>query len=219
MKTRTIIAFAAGSVVLIAAAAAALLLATHTTGGTEDSAAPSSGPYRGSEPPGINKLPTFALPQYDGRGLIRSADLHGHVAVATFVDSACRQSCPIIIGVLGRALRQLSRTEHRQVIAFAISVDPRVDTPAHVRRFLTQRRALGELNYLVAPVAQMKPIWKQFHVLSAAETGNADLHSADVRVFDRNGLWVSTLNAGADLSIPNVVHDIRQAMRGRKLRG
>ena len=214
MKRRVVIAFAAGSVILAGAAAAALLIGASTTSGTGGFEAPSSGPYRGSEPPGINKLPTFVLPRYDRGGLVRSKDMHDHVVVATFVDSACRASCPIILGVLGRALRQLSRTEHGQVIAFAISVDPRVDTPIHVRQFLTERGALGELDYLVAPVARMTPVWKQFHVLSAAQTGNADLHSADVRIFDRNGLWVSTLNAGADLGVPNVVHDIRQAMRG-----
>ena len=214
MKRGIVIAFAAGSVILAGATAAALLIATSTSSGTGGFEAPSSGPYRGSEPPGINKLPAFALPRYDGSGVVRSKDMHGHVVVATFVDSSCRASCPIILGVLGRALRQLSPSEHRQIVAFAISVDPRVDTPIHVRRFLTDRGALGELDYLVAPVARMKPIWQRFHVLSAAQTGNADLHSADVRIFDRKGVWVSTLNAGADLSVPNVVHDIRQAMRG-----
>jgi cytochrome oxidase Cu insertion factor (SCO1/SenC/PrrC family) len=135
--------------------------------------------------------------------------------LTTFVDSACKDVCPIIVGTLGRALRQLTPQERAQFVALAISVHPLVDTPAYVRRFLTQHGALGELEYLVAPVARMKSVWLSFHVLSAAATHNADLHSADVRIFDKNGVWVSNMNVGADLSIANVLHDIRQAMKTR----
>lgn len=208
---RFAIATAAAVLVLAGGTTTALLLSNHSSSrGAFD--APSSGPYRGSEPPGINHLPTFALPRYDGTGVLRSQTLQGRVVLTTFVDSACKETCPIIVGVLGRALRRLSPREHRQFVALAISVHPRVDTPAHIQAFLSRRGALGQLDYLVAPVARMKPIWKDFHVLSAAATGNANLHSADVRIFNRQGVWVSTLNAGADLSVANVVHDIRQAL-------
>jgi hypothetical protein len=123
-----------------------------------------------------------------------------------------QQACPIIVGVLGSALRQLSPREHRQLVALAISVHPQVDTPPHIRRFLAERHALGQLDYLVAPVQQMKPVWKRFAILPAAETGNADVHSADVRIFDRDGVWRSTMHAGVDLTVANVIHDIRQAL-------
>ena len=59
VKRGIVIGFAAGSVILAGAAAPALLIGTSTTSGTGGFEAPSSGPYRGSEPPGINKLPTF----------------------------------------------------------------------------------------------------------------------------------------------------------------
>jgi cytochrome oxidase Cu insertion factor (SCO1/SenC/PrrC family) len=136
----------------------------------------------------------------------------GRVVLTTFVDSACKQACPIIVGVLGRALRQLSPREQRQLVALAISVHPQVDTPPRIRRFLAERHALGQLDYLVAPVQQMKLVWRRFAILPAAETGNADVHSADVRIFDRDGVWRSTMHAGVDLTVANVIHDIRQAL-------
>jgi hypothetical protein len=34
-----------------------------------------------------------------------------------------------------------------------------------------------------------------------------------VRIFDRRGIWVSTLHAGIDLTPANLVHDIRAALR------
>jgi cytochrome oxidase Cu insertion factor (SCO1/SenC/PrrC family) len=189
------------------------LVAFRDEGGTSVAAeGPRPGRYTGSEPPGVNTLPQFRLPTFDGK-LVDSKNLRGKVVVATFVDSACRESCPIIVGELGRALPQLAADERRQVAALAISVQPAVDTRAHVQRFLRERRALGQLAYLVGSERALRPVWKAFHVLSAADTGDADVHSADVRIFDRNGLWVSTLHVGVDLSPANLLHDIREALR------
>jgi hypothetical protein len=56
-------------------------------------------------------------------------------------------------------------------------------------------------------------VWKAFHVLSALDSGDADTHSAPVRVFDPEGEWVATLHAGADLTPGNLAHDVREALR------
>jgi hypothetical protein len=58
----------------------------------------------------------------------------------------------------------------------------------------------------------MSPVWRSFHIVAAAETGNADIHSADVRIFDRRGIWVSTQHAGVDLTPSNLAHDLRVAL-------
>jgi cytochrome oxidase Cu insertion factor (SCO1/SenC/PrrC family) len=173
----------------------------------------SGGAYRGSQPGGRVEMPAFALPRYDGSGVVRSQSLRGRVTVLTFVDSACKSSCPIIVGLLGQALPKLSKSERSQVAALAISVHPKLDTKRNVRRFLADRHALGQLDYLVARLARMKPVWKRFHVLSAAETGVADFHSADVRIFNRNGVWVSTMHVAVDLTVANLLHDIRKALK------
>jgi hypothetical protein len=52
--------------------------------------------------------------------------------------------------------------------------------------------------------------------VAAAETGNADIHSADVRIFDRRGIWVSIQHAGVDLSPHNLAHDIPVALRANQ---
>ncbi len=166
--------------------------------------------YRGSEPPAGLRLPEFRLNSYR-RNVVHSSALRGKVVLVTFLDTACTEACPIIAGQIGSALPLLSAAERAHVEALALSVDPKVDTPERVRRFLERRRSRG-LDFLIGPVPALRRAWRSFYVVSAAETGNADTHSADVRVFDRRGVWVSTLHAGVDLTPANLVHDLRTAL-------
>ena len=175
---------------------------------------PPPGPYKGSEPPPGIVAPDFALRSYRGP-LVRMRALRGKVVVVTFLDTKCTQQCPIIAGLIGRAIPLLSAAERRQVEALAISVNPRTDNSETAGVFLQQRHALGRLDFLLGSVAVLRPLWKAFHILSAYETGSADIHSADVRVFDRRGVWVSTLHVAVDLTPQNLVHDIRVALRAK----
>jgi cytochrome oxidase Cu insertion factor (SCO1/SenC/PrrC family) len=201
----------AASVVAIAAvaAAAAVLLARQS------GAVPASGTYRGTRPPRGISLPSFVLPRHDG-GSVDSERLRGKVAELTTVDSACKESCPILIGEIADGLRRLRPAERRQVQAIAISIDPKLDTRASVTRFLRLRHALGLVEWLVAPVPRMRPVWKALQVLAAVDSGNADVHSGSVRVYDRQGRWVSHLNVGADLTPQNLAQDIRVALRTQR---
>jgi hypothetical protein len=58
----------------------------------------------------------------------------------------------------------------------------------------------------------MRTLWKRFQILSSLESGEDTLHSAPVRIYDRDGVWVATLHARADLSEDNLLHDIRSAL-------
>ena len=109
------------------------------------------------------------------------------------------------------ALTTLSPGERRQVALVALTVDPTVDTPAAVDVFLRRHQARGRLQYLIGDAATLRPVWKRFYVLSALESGSANSHSAPVRIYDRDGQWVSSLHLGADLTPANLAHDLRLA--------
>jgi protein SCO1 len=209
--------------VLIAVSTAAVALPVLTVlvihALTTSSAAPfASGPppgaYRGSEPPRGILAPEFALRDYRGE-LVRMRALRGKVVLVTFLDTDCKTKCPLIAAAIGDALRLLSPAGRRETVALALTVNPASDKPASVRTFLRRRQALG-LDFLLGTIREMRPIWRAFHVVAAAETGNADVHSADVRVFDRRGEWVSTLHLPPDLTPANLAHDIGVALRGRQ---
>jgi cytochrome oxidase Cu insertion factor (SCO1/SenC/PrrC family) len=194
---------------IVGAAAVGAFLAARQSGQPDQ---PAQAPYRGSEPPAGIRVPAVTLASYRG-GTVSLRALKGQVLVVTFLDTKCTKSCPIIAGEIGTALPLLSPGERSQVNALAISVDPRVDTPASIRSFLRRRHALGKLDYLIGSISDLRPVWKAFYVLPAVDTGNVDVHSADVRVFDRAGIWVSNLHVGVDLTPANLAHDIRLALR------
>jgi len=167
--------------------------------------------YRGSEPPGRIQLPDFRLRSYRG-GLVRSRDLRGKVVLVTFLDTRCTTQCPIIAGILGEAMRKLPARARAKTTALAISVDPEFDTPTSVRRFLRRRHALGSFDFLLGTETQLRPVWRAFYVLAVSKAANPNIHSADVRVFDPDGVWVSTMHVGVDLAPRNVVQDVETAL-------
>lgn len=207
MKVRLAMVAALLAVGGVAAGALALW-----TGGDEPLTRPSPGPYRGSEPPGRIPLAGFGLRDTITGELVRARDLRGRVVLLTFLDSQCTESCPVIAFQVARGLDLLSRDERLQVEAIAISTDPEEDTPANIRAFLRKQHALGRFRYVNGAVPEMRRVWKRFHILSSLESGKDTLHSAPVRVYDREGIWVSTLHPGVDLTQANLVHDIRVAL-------
>jgi protein SCO1/2 len=166
--------------------------------------------FRGSRAPDGFTLPAFALRDDNGR-TVRSDALRGKAVAVTFLDAQCTEACPVIAAQVGQAMRALGE-DRTKIEALAVSVDPVHDTSAQIDTFLRRYRAKGELRYLDGTVAQLRPLWKEFAVAASQDTGNSNMHSAPVRVYDGEGRWRSTLNPGADLSPANLIHDLQAAL-------
>ena len=197
-------------ILLTGAAAAAVLFRPHPSALT----LPPPSPYRGSIPPADIRVPQFTLHDYRG-AKVTTRELRGRIAVVSFVDTKCTEKCPIVTSVIARGLRELPAHTRSAVMPLLISVNPNVDTRASITRFLAVRRA-RRLYYLVGSVRELRPVWKAFAILPAVDTGNPDIHSSDVRIFNRDGIWVSTQHAGVDLTGRNLDHDVLLALRGAK---
>jgi protein SCO1/2 len=167
--------------------------------------------FRGSEPPKGLMLPPFELRDDQGRQ-VRVAGLRGKVVAVTFLDTECTEACPIIVAQMSQAIRGLGG-DRGGVEALAITVDPVGDTPGRIHGFLERYRATGTLRYLDGTVAQLRPVWRGFQVASSLDSGDSNLHSAPVRIYDRDGRWRSTLHAGVDLTAASLAHDLREALK------
>jgi cytochrome oxidase Cu insertion factor (SCO1/SenC/PrrC family) len=181
-------------------------------GGSDSSDASRRSQYRGSDVPAGSFLPRFRLRNYTGE-LVRSDSLREKVVLVTFLESKCVEACPIIAAEIRQGLALLTAAERRQVAAVAVSTHPGDDTPANVRAFVQRHRLVGRLDYLIGSEQELRSVWRKFHILSALESGDADTHSAPIRVFDRDGEWVTTLHPGVDLTPGNLAHDVREALR------
>jgi cytochrome oxidase Cu insertion factor (SCO1/SenC/PrrC family) len=205
--------------VLVAGLAGLIVLATAlallTSGGSDEGGLRGEGPYRGSEAPARITLPDFDSPNYDG-GRVSAAELRGRVVLLTLLDSQCTDVCPILASVIARTVDRLAAEEREAVRAVAVSGDPAEDTPASIRRFLAARRAEGKLDYLIGEERELRPLWTALQLLPSLDSGRDILHSAPLRIYDRDGVWVATLHAGADLSEDNLLHDIRAALAAKR---
>jgi protein SCO1/2 len=128
----------------------------------------------------------------------------------TFLDVQCTDACPVIAAQIGQAVQALGE-DRGGIEALAISVDPVRDTAAGIDAFLRRYRAKGALRYLDGTVAELRPVWKAFAIAASHDTGNSNMHSAPVRVYDGRGRWRSTLHPGVDLTPANLAHDLRLA--------
>jgi cytochrome oxidase Cu insertion factor (SCO1/SenC/PrrC family) len=152
----------------------------------------------------------------DDRGRpVRIAHSRGRVAVITFLHSECTSTCPVTAQTIRGALDRIDETQPgaaEQVDAFAISVAPREDTPAHVRRFLREQRAGRFLRYLIGPRRALRAVWKRYGVAPNGEVG--ETHTAFILVADRRGM----LRVGFpshQVSPEELAHDLRVLLAER----
>ena len=126
--------------------------------------------------------PSFTLTDQDGRS-ISLKQYRGRVTVLTFLYSTCGAACVLIAQQIRGALDEL-RTPPAVLI---VSADPSKDTPASVRRFLTEVSLTGRVNYLTGPPARLRQIWRAYRVTPASAGRQAFAHVASVMLVDPRG--------------------------------
>ena len=166
--------------------------------------------FRGSQPPEGLSMPAFEV-ELESGGVLRSDELRGEAVAVTFLDTQCTEACPVAAAQIGEAMRLLDDDRDR-VVALAFSVDPENDTERSIRGFLSRYRANGLIRYVDAPVEDLRPVWSGFQIQPSVDTGDSDLHSVPVRVYDTEGRWRSTLHPGVDLTPANLAHDLEAAL-------
>ena len=184
--------------------AATVLLSAGCGGGAPKAvqSGPTPSPYRGMTVVGSTKAPDFALRDQSGR-LVRMANRQGRYTLLTFLYTNCPDVCPLIASHLNTALQQLAGSTR----VLAVSVDPKGDTPAAVRRFVAVHRLRPQFRYLTGTAAQLKPVWAAYHVAADPQHDTSAIaHSAFVLLVDPQGqerlVYDSYVKPG------DIVHDI-----------
>ena len=210
---------------MVAVALVLLVIATSAAiglgglGSTGQSIAPSGGaPGRGrfltaaAVPQGLGgrAVPQFHLPDARG-GIFSSPRLGGRPYVLTFLH--CVDVCPLIGSEIHAELARLgARAGGLNVVA--ISVDPRGDTRAAVRRWLTAHHEPANFHYLIGSARQLAPVWKAFYVSPQWPGDPRSTHTAVIWLISARGRPAPLIPAGTLIDTNNLAHDFGALIAG-----
>jgi protein SCO1 len=132
--------------------------------------------------PGTTPAPDFTLTDQDGNTLSLSS-LRGRVVALTFLDTLCRNLCPLQARVLGIAESDLGSRQPLTVVI--VSVRPEADTPAAIADFATAN-GLARYRWLTGARAQLETVWTDYGI--EVQVANGDLeHGSAIFLIDRSG--------------------------------
>jgi protein SCO1/2 len=132
---------------------------------------------------GERAAPPFELRDQRGRA-VTLASLRGRTLALTFLDSLCKEACPIEGRMLGAAVRQASGRARPQLVA--VSVDPAGDTPNTVAHAIRKWRLPADTIWLLGSHARLKPVWDAYRITVDPVSGDI-VHSTAVYLIDRDG--------------------------------
>jgi protein SCO1/2 len=124
-------------------------------------------------------------------GKIRLADLRGKIVLLYFGYTHCPDICPTSMTTLQQAVVMLPKAERDRVVVLFISVDPKRDTPQHLKNYAGYfgKHFLGltaEQIYLDDLAGRYGA---QYHLVSSADKSQsyAVEHSSAIHVVDTSG--------------------------------
>ena len=174
------------SVAAAAAVGIAIGVAFHARLAGSAAAGPTAGPALHGQATwgaGRRAAPAFALRDQHGR-VVTIASLHGRSIALTFLDSLCKESCPIEGRILASAIRQVGGAARPQLLV--VSVDPGGDTPRSVARAAREWKLPADTIWLFGTHAQLKPVWDAYQITVDPVSGDI-VHSTAVYLLDKRG--------------------------------
>lgn len=166
---------------VVASACLVAVLAGVVLLGGDDGTSSAAGPtgFHGAVRPPAARAVDFRLRDQDGAVATMRA-YRGEDVIVTFLYSTCEDTCPLTAQQIRGALDDLGR----DVPVLAISVDPRGDTPLHVKRFLVKQHLTGRMRFLTGTRAQLESIWHGYGIQPQDEGFE---HTASTVIVDRTG--------------------------------
>jgi protein SCO1/2 len=125
--------------------------------------------------------PAFLLRDQSGT-LVGPQQFKGHWTIVTFLYTHCPDVCPLIANNLGAAQRQ-----NKDLRVIAVSVDPKRDTPAAVKRFLADHNLGLRFRYVIGSTAALSRVWSKYHVASTPGPKGTVTHSTFEILVDPKG--------------------------------
>jgi protein SCO1/2 len=162
--------------------------------GCGSSASSRAQSFEGAAYPAGVRAPDFAFTDLNGRQVSLSAQ-RGYVVALTFLPGNCR-TCVLVAEQIRGALDELGSSESVRII-FVGAV-----SRSHAIAFLSKTSLLGRVSYLTADEAQLRPVWRAYHVPPHSENAVTVL-LVDKRGFQRVAFGIEQITP------EGLIHDIR----------
>lgn len=134
-------------------------------------------------PAGQVPAPDFRLHDQSGQP-VSIAGQRGRTIVLAFMDSRCRQVCPLEGRVLARAINALpSRT---RPVLLVVSVDPWADTRSSALAAGARWGFTSDWHWLFGTQARLARVWRSYRIYVKQAAGDI-VHSDAIYVIDRRG--------------------------------
>lgn len=133
----------------------------------------------------------------------------GKAVLVTFIYDHCPDICPIIVGNLHTAQKELG-PEASKLQIIAVSVDPKGDNPKTVKKFLAAHQMTGKMKYLIGSRPQLEKVWKAWHIKAASRPTktNPDAVEHSALIYGIDGSGKITTIYPANFSPQMIVHDV-----------
>ncbi len=165
-------------------------VASRVAQGTEEGLALAHTHGQANWSPRERRAPPLRLRDQDGR-LVSLANLRRRPVLLTFLDSECRQQCPVEGRQLGIMLRQMAPADRPTVLI--VGVNPAGDTPASIRHAVASWGLAGpwRWHWLRGRRTELTPVWADYGIAvqprSNDITHGMSLYLIDGRGFERTG--------------------------------
>jgi protein SCO1/2 len=128
--------------------------------------------------------PDFTLRDQGGRVIRLSAE-RGKVVMITFLYTHCPDLCPLTAARIVAALDRLG-SRRKGVVALAVTVDRKGDTPSAIRAYVRSHRFPAEFRYLTGSKTALERIWRLYDVTPVRSSGSDPDHTLYILLLDRH---------------------------------
>ena len=182
MRRSYAISVAAAAIVGIAVG---VLLHNELAGGAAQARAPVMPALHGQATwaPGARPAPGFVLRDQHGRR-VTLRGLRGRSVALMFMDSLCKEACPLEGRMIAAAVRGVPAALRPQLVV--VSVDPAGDTPRTVAIAAHKWRLPASVEWLLGTHKQLAKVWRDYQITVEATSGDV-VHSTAVYLIDRHG--------------------------------
>ena len=192
-----------GAVLTVAA-----LVGCGGSSGSSSNATAANADFKGLVRKPAQPVPPLALDNSLGQP-VNIDSYRGKAVLVTFIYDHCPDVCPLIVGNLHTAQKELG-SEASKLQIIAVSVDPKGDTPKTVKAFLAEHQMTGRMQYLIGSRPQLEKTWRAWGITSKSTPTNqspdAVEHSA--LVYGISGSGKITTVYPANFKPNEIVNDV-----------